>query len=112
MRWLTEPFTEPIVRRAVLELVLLGAVCGPLGVWVLLYRQAFAAESLSHGLLPGLVLAALVGAPLVLGAAGGVAVAAAAIALAGRGAPARPPRGGGRAGRGALRRGAPPPPPP
>jgi ABC-type Mn2+/Zn2+ transport system permease subunit len=35
-------------------------------------------------MLPGLVLAALAGAPLVLGAAGGVMVAAAAIALAGR----------------------------
>src|SRR3712207_7884801 len=46
-----------------------------LGVWVLLYRQAFAAESLSHGMLPGLVLAALAGAPILLGAAGGVAVA-------------------------------------
>jgi ABC-type Mn2+/Zn2+ transport system permease subunit len=76
--------TDPIARRALAELVLLGAVCGPLGVWVLLHRQAFAAESLSHGLLPGLVLAALAGAPLVLGAAGGVAVAAVAIAAAGR----------------------------
>jgi ABC-type Mn2+/Zn2+ transport system permease subunit len=35
-------------------------------------------------MLPGLVLAALAGAPLVLGAAGGVLVAAGAIALAGR----------------------------
>src|SRR4051794_359096 len=76
--------TDPIARRALVELVLLGAVCGPLGVWVLLYRQAFASESLSHGLLPGLVIAALVGVPLVLGAAGGVLVAAGLIALAGR----------------------------
>jgi ABC-type Mn2+/Zn2+ transport system permease subunit len=77
-------FSEPIARRALLELAVLGVACGPLGVWVLLYRQAFAAESLAHGLLPGLVLAALVGAPLVLGAAGGVLVAALAIAFAGR----------------------------
>ena len=34
-------------------------------------RLAYAGESLSHGLLPGLVLAALAGAPLLLGAAGG-----------------------------------------
>ena len=27
--------------------------CGPLGVWILLYRDAYAAESLSHGMLPG-----------------------------------------------------------
>jgi ABC-type Mn2+/Zn2+ transport system permease subunit len=53
-------------------------------VWVLLYRQSYAAESLSHGMLPGLVLAALVGAPLVLGAGGGVLVAAGGIALVAR----------------------------
>src|SRR3954452_20435739 len=90
---LTDPFAEPIVRRALLELVVLGAVCGPLGVWVLLYRQAFAAESLSPGLLPGLGVAPGGGAPLVLGAAGGVAVAAAAIALAGRDARLGPDAG-------------------
>jgi ABC-type Mn2+/Zn2+ transport system permease subunit len=77
-------FSEPIARRALIELVLLGAACGPLGVWVLLYRQAFAAESLAHGLLPGLVLAALAGLPLTLGAIGGVIAAAVTIVLAGR----------------------------
>jgi ABC-type Mn2+/Zn2+ transport system permease subunit len=51
---------------------------------VLLYRAAYAAESISHGMLPGLVLAALAGAPLVLGAAAGVVVAAAGIALVAR----------------------------
>ena len=39
-------------------------------------RLSYAGESLSHGLLPGLVLAALAGAPLLLGAAGGALVAA------------------------------------
>jgi ABC-type Mn2+/Zn2+ transport system permease subunit len=76
--------TEPVVRRALLEVTLLGLACGPLGVWVLLYRQSYAAESISHGMLPGLVLAALAGVPLVLGAGAGILVAAAAIALAGR----------------------------
>jgi ABC-type Mn2+/Zn2+ transport system permease subunit len=75
---------DPITRRALAEVLILGLALGPLGVWVLLHRQAYAAESLSHGLLPGLVLAALAGLPLVLGAAGGALVAAGAIALAGR----------------------------
>jgi ABC-type Mn2+/Zn2+ transport system permease subunit len=76
--------SDPITRRALLEVLILALALGPLGVWVLLHRQAYAAESLSHGLLPGLVLAALAGLPLVLGAAGGALVAAGAIALAGR----------------------------
>ncbi|MEO8690781.1 MAG: metal ABC transporter permease [Solirubrobacteraceae bacterium] len=76
--------SDPITRRALIEVLILALALGPLGVWVLLHRQAYAAESLSHGLLPGLVLAALAGIPLVLGAAGGALVAAGAIALAGR----------------------------
>jgi len=73
-----------LLQRALLELVILGAACGALGVWLLYLRHAYAAESLAHAMLPGLVLASLAGAPLLLGAAGGVVVAAALIALAAR----------------------------
>src|SRR3954452_1073803 len=76
--------SDPITRRALLEVLILGLALGPLGVWILLHRQAYAAESMSQGLLPGLVLAALAGAPLVLGAAGGTLVAGGLIALAAR----------------------------
>ena len=75
---------DPIMRRALAEVLLLSLACGPLGVWVLLHRQSYAAESMSHGMLPGLVIAALAGLPLVLGAGAGVLVAAGAISLAGR----------------------------
>jgi ABC-type Mn2+/Zn2+ transport system permease subunit len=71
-----------IELRATLELVLAGGFCGALGFWVVTERLAYSAESLSHGLLPGLVLAGLADAPLLLGAAGGAVVAAALIALA------------------------------
>src|SRR5918997_1799970 len=84
LAWLTDPFASPIVQRALAEVLILSLACGPLGVWVLLFRDAYAAESMSHGMLPGLVLAALAGAPLVLGALGGVLVAAAGIALVAR----------------------------
>ncbi len=73
-----------LLQRALLEVVILGATCGALGVWLLHVRNAYAAESLAHAMLPGLVVASLVGAPLLLGAAGGVLVAAALIALAAR----------------------------
>ena len=84
LAWLTDPFQDGFTQRALLEVLALSLACGPLGVWILLYRQSYAAESMSHGMLPGLVIAALGGAPLVLGAAGGVLAAAAAIALVGR----------------------------
>ena len=82
--WLTDPFASPIVQRALAELLILSLACGPLGVWVLLYRDAYAAESISHGMLPGLVVAALAGVPLLFGAVAGVLVAAAGIALVAR----------------------------
>lgn len=82
--FILDPFRSGIDRRALLELALVGSLCGALGFWVLTERLAYGAESLSHGLLPGLVLAALAGAPLLLGAAGGALAAAALIAFAAR----------------------------
>jgi len=81
---LTEPLREGITQRALLELLLLGVVCGPLGAWVVLYRQSYAAESIAHSMLPGLVIASLLAIPLGIGAAAGLALAAACIAAASR----------------------------
>src|ERR671929_1948385 len=75
---LLDPWRDPIDVRALVEVVLLGATGGALGCWILFYRLAYSAESLAHALLPGLVLAALAGAPLVLGGAAGLVVAAGA----------------------------------
>jgi len=81
---LSAPWSEPIVRRAFLEAALLGVAGGLLGSWLVLHRLAYPAESLAHGMLPGLVGAALLGVPLLLGAAAGLLVAALTVALAGR----------------------------
>jgi ABC-type Mn2+/Zn2+ transport system permease subunit len=72
-----------IMQRAFAEAIVLGLACGPLGVWILLLKRSYAAESLSHAMLPGLVLASLAGIPLVFGATAGVLVAALGIALVG-----------------------------
>jgi ABC-type Mn2+/Zn2+ transport system permease subunit len=82
--WLVHPFDDALMRRALAEVLVLSLACGPLGVWIVLHRQSYAAESMAHAMLPGLVVAALAGAPLLLGAVGGVLVGAVAIALAGR----------------------------
>ena len=78
---LLQPFAEPFMRRALVELLLLGLVGGLVGSWVVLYELAYSTESLAHALFPGLVVAALVGLPLLLGGTLGVLVAAGAIAL-------------------------------
>jgi ABC-type Mn2+/Zn2+ transport system permease subunit len=82
--FLLDPVRSGVGLRALAEVAMLGAVCGPLGFWVLSFRLSYAAESLAHGLLPGLVGAALIGVPLLGGAAVGVAAAAALIALTAR----------------------------
>jgi ABC-type Mn2+/Zn2+ transport system permease subunit len=79
-----EPLQEPFMQRALAEVVLLGVAGGALGCWVVFYGLSYAAESLAHSLFPGLVLAAIAGAPLLLGAAPAIVLAAVAIALAAR----------------------------
>jgi ABC-type Mn2+/Zn2+ transport system permease subunit len=78
------PWSEPIMRHAGLEVIFAGAACGALGVWIVLHALSYSAESLAHGMLPGLVLAALAGVPLVLGGAAGLAIAGVAVALSAR----------------------------
>jgi ABC-type Mn2+/Zn2+ transport system permease subunit len=84
IEWLLEPLREPIVARSLAELALLGLISGTLGCWIVLAGRAYSAESLAHSMLPGLVGAALLGLPLVLGGAIGLAVGASLIALVGR----------------------------
>ena len=81
---LGDPWSEPILRRAALDIVLLGVSAGTLGCWIVLYELSYSTESLSHALLPGLVVATLAGFPLLLGGALGLAVAVIGIALAQR----------------------------
>ena len=56
--------------------MLLGLAGGALGCWVVLYELSYAAESLAHSIFPGLVIAAIAGVPLLLGAAPAIVVAA------------------------------------
>jgi ABC-type Mn2+/Zn2+ transport system permease subunit len=79
-----EPLQEPFMQRALAEIALIALASGALGCWVVLYEFSYAAESLAHSIFPGLVLATLAGLPLLLGAAPAIAIAALAIALAGR----------------------------
>jgi ABC-type Mn2+/Zn2+ transport system permease subunit len=79
-----EPLQDEFMRRAIAEMTLIGVAGGTLGCWVVLYRLSYAAESLAHSIFPGLVLAAIAGAPLILGGAPAIVVAALAIAIVAR----------------------------
>jgi ABC-type Mn2+/Zn2+ transport system permease subunit len=79
-----EPLQEPFMQRAIAEMAMLAVAGGAIGCWVILYETSYAAESLAHSLFPGLVLAALGGIPLLLGATPAIVLAALAVALASR----------------------------
>jgi ABC-type Mn2+/Zn2+ transport system permease subunit len=76
-----EPFQEEFMRRAIAEMALLGVAGGAIGCWVVLYQLSYATESLAHSILPGLVLAALAGVPLLLGGAPAIVIAGLAIVV-------------------------------
>jgi ABC-type Mn2+/Zn2+ transport system permease subunit len=82
--FLTDPLGQELIRRALLEILLISLAGGALGCWIVFYGVSYAAESLSHSMFPGLVIAALAGAPVLLGGAPAIVLAALAIALVGR----------------------------
>jgi len=70
--------------RCLAAILVLGVAGGALGCWVVLYGLSYGTESLAHGMFPGLVAAALLGVPILLGGAIGIAAAAIAVAAVGR----------------------------
>ena len=65
---LIEPFRLPYMQRALVEVLLLGALAGVVGVFVVLRRLAFVSDALTHTIFPGVVIAHLLDRSLLLGA--------------------------------------------
>lgn len=68
MASLLEPFTYPFMIQAMLISSLLGAVCAVLSCFLVLKGWSLMGDAISHAVLPGIVIAYLVGAPLAIGA--------------------------------------------
>ena len=69
LNWFSEPLRFEFMRRALIGGLLAGLVCGVVGTWVVLRRIAFLGDALSHGIVPGVAVAILLGVSPVLGAA-------------------------------------------
>src|ERR1700712_1592635 len=81
-----EPFREPFMQRALGEVLLLGVLGGVAGVYVVLRRLAFVGDALTHTVFPGVVVAALLGGSLAVGAlVAGIATAGLFTVLSARG---------------------------
>jgi len=83
---LAEPWQHSFMIRALLATTMVGVVCSVLGAYVVLRGMAFFGDALAHSILPGVVLAFVLGWPLAIGAlAVGILAAVAIGALSNRG---------------------------
>ena len=61
MRHLLDLYDSGLLRRALLEAVLVGALCGAVGAHVVLRRLPFFTITVAHATFPGIVLASIIG---------------------------------------------------
>jgi manganese/iron transport system permease protein len=81
--WLVEPFAYAFMQRALIEVVLMGAITGAIGTYVVLRGLSFIGDALSHAIFPGVVIAFLLGRSVFLGAlAFGLLTSASIVVLA------------------------------
>ncbi|NDJ35928.1 MAG: metal ABC transporter permease [Chloroflexi bacterium] len=66
--WLLDPLQFSFISRALVAAVIVGIVCSVLGTYIVLQGMAFLGDALAHTILPGVVIAFLLGLPLALGA--------------------------------------------
>ncbi len=66
---LLAPFALDFVQRAFAGGALVAILCGIVGTWVIVRGMAFLGEALAHGMLPGVALATVLGAPVLVGGA-------------------------------------------
>lgn len=68
MNWILEPLQYDFIVRALAASVIVGVVCSILGTYVVLRGMAFLGDAMAHTILPGVVVAFLLGWPLAIGA--------------------------------------------
>jgi manganese/iron transport system permease protein len=66
--WIMVPLQYPFMQRALLVSVVVGAVCAVLSCYLVLKGWSLMGDAISHAVLPGIVLAFILGIPLALGA--------------------------------------------
>lgn len=82
--WLSEPFRYEFMQRALLACALIGFTNGFLSAFIVLRRLALLADALSHSLLPGLAVGAILFGLAPLGLFTGATVAALLVGLGGQ----------------------------
>src|SRR5919106_3812459 len=60
MDFVTDPFSAEFVRTGALAAAVVGVLCGVVGCYVILRGMALMADSLAHGVLPGIAVAFMI----------------------------------------------------
>ena len=68
--WITVPLSYPFMQRALVVSVLVAAVCAVLSCYLVLKGWSLMGDAISHAVLPGIVIAYVLGLPLAVGAFG------------------------------------------
>jgi manganese/iron transport system permease protein len=66
--FVTGPLSYGFMQRALIEIVIVGALCGLVGCFVVLRGLAFIGDALSHAVFPGVVLSYIAGRSILIGA--------------------------------------------
>lgn len=84
LNWMVEPFQAEVILRALMAGVIAACLCSLVGCWVILRRNVFLGEAMTHGMLPGVAIAALLGISLMAGGLLAALVMAVGVAAIGR----------------------------
>ncbi|MBI4365849.1 MAG: metal ABC transporter permease [Deltaproteobacteria bacterium] len=68
--WIVGPLSYPFMQRALIVSLLVAAVCAVLSCYLVLKGWSLMGDAISHAVLPGIVVAYVVGLPLAVGAFG------------------------------------------
>jgi len=68
LEWITVPLSYPFMQRALIVSVMVGAVCAVLSCYLVLKGWSLMGDAISHAVLPGIVIAFVLGLPLAVGA--------------------------------------------
>lgn len=66
--WLVDPWQHTFMQHAFLAIILVGIICGAIGVFVILRGLAFLGDALAHAIFPGVVVAFILGGNFLIGA--------------------------------------------
>ncbi|WP_213990632.1 metal ABC transporter permease [Sodalis sp. dw_96] len=70
LTYITEPLGFPFMQRAMFAAIATGVVCAILSCFLVLKGWSLMGDAISHGVLPGIILAYSAGLPIVIGAFG------------------------------------------